>query len=195
MSSWSSVIVRIARRGSGSASASSIRSARRSGLTASSSDARGEPLRGRLVRAVDREHDLEDALRRLDEPLHPRERGVVARDREDAARCPASPALGRGLAPLGDELVGIVRQPLLRAREPRAAAQRDAVRDRLRRGARREPLLGERGEPPDRLDRLPVEVAVHAPGRGRRVAPRLGLDEPRGLAQARTLPRARPAPP
>ena len=106
-------------------------------------DARCESLRGRLVRAVDREDDLEDALRRLDEPLHPRERGVVAGDREDPARRPASPALGGGLAPLGDERIRIVGEPLLRAREPRAAAQRDAVRDRLGRTARREPLLRE----------------------------------------------------
>ena len=80
-------------------------------------DARGEPLRGRRVDAVEREDDREHALRRLDQPLHARERGVGPDDREQACRREAAPALGGLLDPLRGERVRIVGEPFLPARE------------------------------------------------------------------------------
>ena len=131
----------------------------------------GEPLRGWLVDTVEREDDREHALRRVDHPLHARERAVGPHDGQQAFGRPTAPPLGGLLDPLCDELVWIVGESLLPVREQATRSQRDAVGDRLRRATAREQLLRELPRPPDRLDRLAVEIAEDAARRRRRIAP------------------------
>jgi hypothetical protein len=81
--------------------------------------------------AVEREHDREHPLRRLDEPLHTSERRVVPDNREQARRRKPSPALRGLLDPLRGQLGWIVGEALLPARQQPARPQRDAACDCL----------------------------------------------------------------
>ena len=182
-----------ARRGSGSVSASSIRSASRSGLTASGSRrAASRFVVGCQVRfrAI---HDRERPGRSVHEPLEQLQSVARPDDRQQPRRRKAAPAFRRVLDALRREVLGELAKPLLPAREQTAryaagSRSRSPPRSHRSRSAPPRDLATTRSSRSAGRRDSRKRVASVSPGRPSCPAPPV-----RRGARARTPPRARRA--